>query len=174
MHDDGMVNTPYYHQLSEEIYKHFEGKCVTIWQIVEFAKRLGYKAPLKTALFIMRYLGMNGKISIYRLYDDYNVYCFGREYSGEDLVDHKEVRKCIEHFLLNGVSAFNLSAAVECITGKKALGRNIILHLSVIYELMKMIRQKQIRYFIVTSDAKNRFRILVDREIKAEDLRRKA
>jgi hypothetical protein len=174
MHDDAMVNTPQFHELSEEIYKHFEGRCVTIWQIVELAKKLGYKAPLKTVLFSMRYLGMNGKVSIYRFYDDYNVYCFGREYSGEDLVDHKEVRKCVEQFLLNGISAFNLSAVVECVKGKKAVGRNIILHLSVIYELMKMIRQKQIRYFIVTTDAKNSFRILVDREITVRDLQRKA
>jgi len=85
-------------------------------------------------------------------------------------VDHKEVRRCIEQFL----PAFNLANIVECITGRKAIGRNIILHLAILYELMKMARRREIRYFVVTTDAKNRFRVLVDREITAEDLRRKA
>jgi hypothetical protein len=174
MHDDAMVNTPQFHELADKISSNFNGRCVTMWQIVDYAKRLGYKTPSKMVSFAVRYLGMNGKVFTYRFYDDYNVYCFGRQYGGEDLVDHKEVRKCIEQFLLNGMSAFNLADIVECITGRKAIGRNIILHLAVLYELMKMIRQKRIRYFIVTGDAKNRFRILVDREITAEDLRRKA
>jgi hypothetical protein len=165
-----MVNTPQFHELADKIYSNFEGKCVTMWQIVDYAKKLGYKAPQKTVLFSMKYLGMDGKVFTYRFYDDYNVYCFGRRYGAEDLLDHREVRECIKQ----NMPSFNLATIVECITGKKALGRNIILHLSVIYELMKMIRQKQIRYFVVTSDAKNRFRILVDREVTAEDLRRKA
>lgn len=165
-----MVNTPKFDKLAEEIYSHFEGRCVTIWQIVEFAKKLGYKAPLKMVLFSLKYLGINGKVFTYRFYDDYNVYCFGRQYNGKDLVDHKEVRRCIEQFL----PAFNLADIVECITGRKAIGRNIILHLAILYELMKMVRKREIRYFVVTTDAKNRFRVLVDREITAEDLRRKA
>ncbi|MFP3131582.1 MAG: hypothetical protein RXR51_08425 [Nitrososphaeria archaeon] len=170
MHDDAMVSIPKFDKLADEIYRHFESRCVTIWQIVEFAKKLGYKAPLKIVLFSMKYLGMNGKVFIYRFYDDYNVYCFGRQYNGEDLVNHKEVRRCIEQFL----PTFNLANVVECITEKKAIGRNIVLHLAILYELMKMIRERKIRYFVATTDAKNRLKVLVDREITAEDLRRKA
>jgi len=60
------------------------------------------------------------------------------------------------------------------VTGRKAEGRNIILHLDTLFELMRMIRERRIRYFVITSDAKNRLRVLVDRVITAEDLQRKA
>jgi hypothetical protein len=169
-----MVNTPHFHELSEEIYKHFEGKCVVMWQILDYAKKLGYKTPLKLVLFSMKYLGMNGKVFTYKFYDDYNVYCFGRQYEFEDLVDHKEVRKCIERFLLNGITAFNFIDVIECIAEKKTIGRNIIPYLAVLYELMKMVKEGKARYFVVTTDAKKSFRILVDREITTEDLQRKA
>ena len=165
-----MVNIPKFHELADKIFSHFEGRCVTMWQIIDYAKKLGYKTPSKTVSFAVRYLSMNGKAFSYRFYDDYNVYCFGREYRGEDLLDHREIRECIEQ----NMPSFNLATIVECIEGKKSIGRNIILHLAILYELMKMIRQRRIRYFVATTDAKNRFRILVDREITAEDLQRKA
>jgi hypothetical protein len=39
---------------------------------------------------------------------------------------------------------------------------------------MRMIRERKIRYFVVTTDAKNRLRVLVDREITIQDLQKKA
>jgi hypothetical protein len=165
-----MVMIPQAHEIADKIYEHFNGKCVLTWEIVQYVKRLGYKAPSRTTLVALRYLAANGKMHMYKIYKDYAIYCFGREYKDENLFDHKEIRKCIEQHL----PVFNVADIIECATGRKAEGRNIILHLDTLFELMRMIRERKIRYFVVTTDAKNRLRILVDRQITAEDLQRKA
>jgi len=165
-----MVMIPQAHEIAEKVYKQFEGKCVLTWEIVQYVKKLGYKAPSRTTLVALRYLAANDKMHMYKFYKDYAIYCFGKEYKDENLFDHKEIRKCIEQNL----PVFNLADIVECVTGKKAEGRNIILHLDTLFELMRMIRERKIRYFIVTTDAKNRLRVLVDKQITAEDLQRKA
>jgi len=165
-----MVMIPHVHEIAEKIYDYFNGKCVLSWQVVDYVKKLGYKTPSKSTLAALRYLAANDKMHMYKFYKDYAIYCFGKEYNDENLFDHKEIRKCIEQNL----PVFNLADIVECVTGRKAEGRNIILHLATLYELMKMIRERKARYIVVTTDAKNRFRVLVDRQITAEDLRRKA
>jgi hypothetical protein len=164
-----MVMEPKAHEIAGKIYEHFNGRCVLTWEIVQYVKKLGYKAPSRTTLAALRYLAANNRMHMYKVYKDYAIYCFGREYKDENLFDHREIRKCIEQHL----PVFNFADIVQCITGKKAVGRNVVLHLAILYELMKMVRKREIRYFVATADAKNRFRVLVDREITAEDLRRK-
>jgi len=165
-----MVMEPKAHEIADKIYEHFNGKCVLTWEIVQYVKKLGYKAPSRTTLVALKYLTANDKIHMYKIYKDYAIYCFGREYNDENLFDHKEIRKCIEQHL----PVFNIADIIECTTGRKAEGRNIILHLDTLFELMRMIRERKIRYFVVTTDAKNRLRVLVDRQVTAEDLQRKA
>jgi hypothetical protein len=164
-----MVMVPHAHEIAEKIYEHFNGRCVLAWEIVQYVKKLGYKAPSRTTLVALKYLAANDRMHMYKIYKDYAIYCF-KEYNDENLFDHKEIRKCIEQNL----PVFNIADIIECATGRKAEGRNIILHLDTLFELMRMIRERRIRYFVVTTDAKNRLRVLVDREITAEDLRRKA
>ena len=165
-----MVMEPKAHEIADKIYEHFNGKCVLTWEVVQYVKKLGYKAPSRTTLVALRYLAANNKMHMYKIYKDYAIYCFGKEYRDENLFDHKEIRKCIEQHL----PVFNIADIVECSSGKKAEGRNIILYLDTLFELMRMIRERKIRYFVVTTDAKNRLRVLVDRHVVIEDLQRKA
>ncbi|MCI4409972.1 MAG: hypothetical protein JHC26_12835 [Thermofilum sp.] len=139
-----------------------------MWEIVQYVKKLGYNFPSKCALATLRYLTSNNKAYIYKFYKDYAIYCIGREYNDENLFDHKEIRKCIEQNL----PVFNVANVVECVTGKKAGGNNAIIYLGVLYELMKMIKERRIRYFIVTGDRKNRLKVMVDKEITTKDLQR--
>ena len=165
-----MVMTPYIHEVADKVYEHFNGRCVLMWEIVQYVKKLGYNFPSKCALATVRYLASNNKAHIYKFYRDYAIYCIGREYNDENIFDHKEIRKCIEQNL----PVFNIADIIECVTGKKEGGNRVIIHLSVLYELMRMIKGKRIRYFVVTGDRKNRLRVIVDKQITAEDLQEKA
>jgi len=90
---------PKTHEIADKIYEHFNGRCVLTWEVVQYVKRLGYKAPSRTTLAALKYLAANNKMHMYKIYKDYAIYCFGKEYNDENLFDHKEIRKCIEQHL---------------------------------------------------------------------------
>jgi hypothetical protein len=165
-----MVRAVYSYELAEKLFEHFQGRCVLIWEIRQYAGRLGYNPAPATVLNALKYLVANNKVHMYKLYRAYAVYCFGKEYNAESLLDHKEVRKCIEENL----SSFRFSEVIECLVGRKSIGHSAILYLSVLYELMKMLKERKMRYFIVTTDRQNGLKVVIDREITAEDLQRKA
>jgi len=154
-----MVREPVIYDVIEAVYREFTGKCVTPIKIIEHLKKMGLYASHATLKYALEVLIKLGKAKKYRLHESYVLYCVGDlpEFTPE--LDYEKVEKCVMEFMPSAT----LQQIAECALKTKLKGNYTTVYLSVLYVLLRMVKEGKIHSIIFLSDRRDKFKVIIKR-----------
>jgi hypothetical protein len=157
VHDEAMVREPIIYDIIDAVYKEFAGKCATPIKIIEHLKSAGLYASHSTLRNALEILIKLGKAEKHKLHKGYTLYCFGDMPEFRPELNYEEVEKCIMELMPSAT----LLQIAECALKAKVRGDYTAVYLSVLYVLLRMVKEGKIHYIIFVGDKRDRFKVII-------------
>ncbi len=152
-----MVREPIIYDVIEAVYKEFTGKCATPIKIIEHLKSVGLYASYGTLRNALEILVKLGKAERHNLHKGYALYCIGDRPEFGATLSYEEVEKCIMKLMPSAT----LLQIAECALKRKIRGDYTTIYLSVLYILLRMIKEGKIHSVIFVSDSRDKFKVII-------------
>ena len=152
-----MVRGPIIYDIIEAVYKEFTGKCATPIKIIERLKSVGLYASHSTLRFALEILIKLGKAKKYQLHKSYTLYCFGDLPEFVPELNYEEVEKCVVELMPSAT----LLQIAECALRTKVRSDYTTVYLSVLYAMLRMIKEGKIHSIIFVADRRDKFKVII-------------
>ena len=152
-----MVREPVIYEVIDLVYKEFAGKCVTSTKIIERLKNAGLYASHSTLRYALEVLVKLGKAERHRLHRSYILYCFGSLHEFVPELNYEEVEKCV----LKLMPSATLLQIAECALKAELRGGYTTAYLSVLYVLLRMIKEGKIHSITFVADRRDKFKVVI-------------
>jgi hypothetical protein len=152
-----MVREPIIYDVIEAVYKEFAGKCATPIKIIEHLKSVGLYASHSTLRNALEVLIKLGKAERHKLHKGYTLYCFGDLPEFKPGLSYEEVEKCVAKLMPSAT----LLQIAECALKTKVRGDYTTVYLSVLYVLLRMMKEGKIHSIIFVADRRDKFKVII-------------
>jgi len=152
-----MVREPVIYEIIDLTYKEFAGKCVTPIKIIEHLKNAGLYASHSTLRYALEVLVKLGKAEKHKLHKSYILYCFGSSHEFMPELNYEDVEKCV----LKLMPSATLLQIVECALKTKLRGGYTTAYLSVLYVLLRMVKDGKIHSITFIADRRDRPKVII-------------
>jgi nitric oxide synthase oxygenase domain/subunit len=152
-----MVRKTVIFEVVELLHREFFGTCATLAKIVEYLKEKGLYVSYTTVRHALEIMVRLGKAEKHKLNKSYTFYCFGEPSEYIVKFDYDNAEKCIMKLMPSAT----LLQIAECILKTKPRSDYTTLYLSIIYTLMRMIKEGKIHSVILISDTRDKFKIII-------------
>jgi hypothetical protein len=152
-----MVREPIIYDVIEAVYKEFTGKCATPIKIIEHLKSVGLYASHSTLRNALEILIKLGRAEKHKLHKGYTLYCFGDLPEFRPQLSYEEVEKCIVKLMPSAT----LLQIAECALKTKVKGDYTTVYLSVLYVLLRMMKEGKIHSIIFVADRRDKFKVII-------------
>lgn len=152
-----MVREPIIYDVIEAVNKEFAGKCATPIKIIEHLKSVGLYTSYSTLRNALEILIKLGKAEKHMLHKGYTLYCFGDLPEFRPQLSYEEVEKCIVKLMPSAT----LLQIAECALRTKVRGDYTTAYLSVLYVLLRMMKEGKIHSIIFVGDRRDKFKVII-------------
>jgi len=152
-----MVREPIIYEIVEAVYKEFAGKCATPAKILEHLKGMEIYTSHTTLKFALEILVRIGKAEKYKLHKGYALYCFGDIPEFRPVFRYEEAEKCVMKLMPSAT----LLEIAECALKTKVKGDYTTIYLSVLYVLLRMVKEGKIHSVIFVADRRDKFKVII-------------
>jgi hypothetical protein len=152
-----MVKRLILHKVVRLIYGSFKGRCVTVSEVAEFVKKSKLEASYSLVKFALDSLIKEGKAKKVKLYRSYAIYCIGKEPKFNEVIEHGKIEECVVKL----IPSFTLIQLAVCVLGHRPVGSPSMIYASILYVLMRMVKDKKIYSFTILPDSKDRLKVII-------------
>jgi hypothetical protein len=152
-----MVREPVIYDVIEAVYKEFNGKCATPVKIIEHLKSVGLYASHSTLRNALEILIKLGRAEKHKLHKGYTLYCFGDLPEFKPEISYEEVEKCVMKLMPSAT----LLQIAECALKTKVRSGYTTVYLSVLYVLLRMMKEGRIHSVIFVAGRRDKFKVII-------------
>lgn len=152
-----MVREPIIYDVIDAVYKEFANKCVTPIKIIEYLKNVGLYVSHSTLRNALEILIKLGKAEKYKLHKGYVLYCFGDIPEFMPVFSYEDAEKCVMKLMPSAT----LLQIAECTLKNKVRGDYTTVYLSVLYVLLRMMKEGKIYSVIFVADRRDKFKVII-------------
>ena len=151
------MREPIIYDVIDAVYKEFAGRCATPVKIIEHLKSVGLYASYSTLRNALEILIKLGKAEKHKLHGGYTLYCFGDVPEFKPVLSYEEVERCV----IKLMPSATLLQIAECALKTKVRGDYTTVYLSVLYALLRMIKEEKIHSVVFVGDRRDKFKVII-------------
>jgi hypothetical protein len=154
-----MVREAIIHKVIEMVYEEFNDRCVPLQHVYEYVKKMEVEVSYSLVRLALDAMVKEGKAQKMKLHRFYALYCIGKNPKLVETIDHKKAEECVDKL----APSFTFIQLAECVLGRKPVGPPTLIYATLLYTLMRMVKEKKIYSFTVLGDAKDRLKIIIQK-----------
>ena len=154
-----MVKKTIIHKVINLIYAAYRHRCVTLGQVADFVKKREKDVSHSLVRLALDALVRDGRARKVKLYKFYVLYCIEKEPNLDEVVDGKKIEECISKYM----PSFTLMQVAECVLGHRPAGSPSVVYSSILYVLMRMVKEGKIYSFTLLRGTRSRLKAVVRR-----------